>query len=152
MEAEEESVIKNGYSSPEIANIIYTSGTTGKPIGGEVLSDTHVSLFKKRNNNVKLINGYGPTENTTFTTTYEIPENFDSIPIGKPINNTQVFIVRDGKLCGIKVLGELWVAGSGVAKGYLNFPLLTKEKFLKNPFGDGIVYRTGDMGYWEKVE
>lgn len=118
-------------------------------IGGEALSETHVAMMKARHNGVRLINGYGPTENTTFTTTYLIPERFDSLPIGKPIGNTKVYVVRDGKLCGIHMPGELWVSGAGVSAGYLNLPELTAEKFAPNPFGAGMVYKTGDLARWQ---
>ncbi|MEE1281150.1 MAG: amino acid adenylation domain-containing protein, partial [Acutalibacteraceae bacterium] len=117
-------------------------------IGGEKLSDDHVRMLKNNNKNTILINGYGPTENTTFTTTYEIPEKFEVIPIGKPISNTKVYILNNMQLCGIGVPGELCIAGDGVARGYLNRPDLTAEKFIDNPFGDGKLYRSGDLARW----
>ena len=117
-------------------------------IGGEKLSDDHVRLMKSRKNGVKLTNGYGPTENTTFTTTYDIPEYFEMIPIGKPISNTKIYIMNDSNLCGIGVPGELCTTGDGVARGYLNRPELTAEKFVKNPFGEGRMYKTGDLVRW----
>ncbi|HEU4965344.1 MAG TPA: amino acid adenylation domain-containing protein, partial [Bacilli bacterium] len=117
-------------------------------IGGEKLSEEHVRLLKSRKKNVKLINGYGPTENTTFTATYEIPEQFDLIPIGNPIANTQVYILNGDKLCGIGIPGELCIAGDGLARGYLNRPDLTAEKFTANPFGEGKLYRSGDLARW----
>lgn len=117
-------------------------------IGGEKLSDDHVRMMKSRNNGVKLTNGYGPTENTTFTTTYEIPVGFENIPIGKPISNTQVYILNGMDLCGIGVPGELCITGDGVARGYLNRPELTSEKFVNNPFGEGKMYRSGDLARW----
>ena len=117
-------------------------------IGGEKLSDQHVRMFKDRKNGVKLTNGYGPTENTTFTTTYEIPDDFENIPIGKPIANTTVYIMQGDTLCGIGVPGELCTGGDGVGRGYLNRPELTSEKFVKNPFSEGRMYRTGDLVRW----
>lgn len=117
-------------------------------IGGEKLSETHVKNFKSINYYTTLINGYGPTENTTFTTTYTIPENIDTIPIGKPIHNTKLYVMSQNKLCGIDVPGELYIAGEGVARGYLNQPELTKEKFISNPFGTGLLYKSGDLVRW----
>lgn len=114
-------------------------------IGGEKLSDYHVRLFKQHNQFTKLINGYGPTENTTFTTTYLIPDEFEKIYIGKPVANTQVYIMQKNTLCGIGMFGELCAAGDGVAKGYLNNEELTREKFVPNPYGTGLLYRTGDL-------
>ncbi|MBG9456842.1 hypothetical protein ABE61_23375 [Lysinibacillus sphaericus] len=117
-------------------------------IGGEKLSDAHVRMMKEHNKETILTNGYGPTENTTFTTTYEIPENFENIPIGKPVSNTQVYILNGDNLCGIGVPGELCIVGDGLARGYLNRPELTEEKFVKNPFGEGRMYRSGDLARW----
>ncbi len=118
-------------------------------IGGEKLSDKHVRMFKKENVKTKLINGYGPTENTTFTTTFCIPDDFERIPIGTPIANTRVYIVDEGKkLCGIGIPGEICAAGAGVSRGYLNRPELTKEKFIPGILGEDVLYCTGDLGRW----
>ena len=117
-------------------------------IGGEKLSDRHVRMLKERPGRMRLTNGYGPTENTTFTTTYEIPDGFGRIPIGRPVPNTQVYIVDGENLCGIGVPGELCTSGDGLARGYLNRPELTAEKFVDNPFGEGRMYRTGDLARW----
>ena len=117
-------------------------------IGGEKLSEQHVRMFKDRKNGVKLTNGYGPTENTTFTTTYEIPDEFENIPIGKPISNTTVYVMQGDILCGIGIPGELCAGGDGVGRGYLNRPELTAEKFVKDPFSEGKMYRTGDLVRW----
>ncbi|MBG9594565.1 thioester reductase, partial [Lysinibacillus sphaericus] len=117
-------------------------------IGGEKLSDAHVRMMKEHNKETILTNVYGPTENTTFTTEYVIPENFENIPIGKPISNTQVYILNGDNLCGIGVPGELCIAGDGLARGYLNRPELTAKKFVKNPFGEGRLYRSGDLARW----
>ena len=123
-------------------------GLTNLLIGGEKLSEEHVRMFKNRKNGVRLINGYGPTEGTTFTTTYQIPENFSMIPIGKAISNTKIYILEDMSLCGIGVPGELCIAGDGVSRGYLNQPELNQEKFVKNPYGEGMLYRSGDLARW----
>lgn len=117
-------------------------------IGGEKLSDSHVRILKNRDNKVVLINGYGPTENTTFATTYEIPANFETIPIGRPISNTKVFIMRGDALCGVGMPGELCITGDGLSRGYLNLPEQTVEKFVDNPYGAGKLYRTGDLARW----
>ena len=117
-------------------------------IGGEKLSDKHVKILKDHNKQIKLINGYGPTENTTFTTTYEIPDDFQKIYIGQPIVNTQVYVMNEKRLCGIGMPGQLCIAGDGVARGYLNQPDLTKQKFIKNPFGEGKLYLSGDLVRW----
>jgi amino acid adenylation domain-containing protein len=123
--------------------------------GGDVLSPRHVRRALENLPNCRLINGYGPTENTTFTCCHSmrpgepVPE---SIPIGRPISNTQVFILDE--LCKpvpLGAVGELYAAGDGVARGYLNNPETTNEKFLRNPFaadGEARMYRTGDLARW----
>ena len=75
----------------------------------------------------------------------EIPRN---IPIGRPISNSQIYILNGMNLCGIGIPGELCIAGDGVARGYLNRPELTVEKFIVNPFGEGRLYRSGDLARW----
>ena len=117
--------------------------------GGDVLSATHCQKILQELPNCKLINGYGPTENTTFTCCYAInnPEQItNTIPIGKPIANTQVYIL-DSCLqpTPVGVPGELYLGGDGLARGYLNRPDLTAEKFIANPFGEGRLYKTGDL-------
>ena len=116
--------------------------------GGEQHSLKHIQLFKEHEKKAKLLHVYGPTETTTFATFYEVPNDFDAVPIGRPISNTQVYIMNDHRLCGIGVPGEIWIAGSGLARGYLNQPKLTAAKFVPNPFGEGKIYRTGDLARW----
>ena len=76
-------------------------------IGGEVLNAKWVNLLNSRHH-PEIINGYGPTENTTFTTTYAIPEEMPvRIPIGQPINGTTVYVMQGDRLCGVGIPGEL---------------------------------------------
>ncbi len=120
--------------------------------GGDVLSVPHVQKFIQKIGDCKLINGYGPTENTTFTCCYPITEPDqlgNSVPIGRPITNTQVYLL-DSHLqpVPIGVPGELYIGGDGLARGYLNRPDLTEEKFLQNPFSDEPgtrLYKTNDL-------
>ena len=118
--------------------------------GGDVLSISHVRKALERLGEGRLINGYGPTENTTFTCCYPITHlsaEEHSVPIGRPISNTQCFILdRDLQPVPIGVRGELFAGGDGLARGYLNDPKLTAEKFIPNPFRPGsLLYRTGDF-------
>ncbi|MBE9186427.1 amino acid adenylation domain-containing protein [Microcoleus sp. LEGE 07076] len=106
--------------------------------GGDVLSVPHVQKLLREAPNCKLINGYGPTENTTFTCCFTIAPDSqisNSVPIGRPIANTQVYIL-DPHLqpVPIGVPGELYAGGAGLARGYLNRPDLTAERFIPNPF------------------
>ncbi|HYK42873.1 MAG TPA: alpha/beta fold hydrolase, partial [Thermoanaerobaculia bacterium] len=128
------------------------SGVGQLLIGGEALSVPHVRRLLDALPATRLINGYGPTESTTFACTYAIPrplpESIASIPIGRPIANTRVYIL-DGRRnpVPVGVAGELYIGGDGLAAGYLNNPELTAEKFVPDPFserGEGRLYRTGD--------
>ncbi|SHJ91509.1 amino acid adenylation domain-containing protein, partial [Clostridium cavendishii DSM 21758] len=97
------------------------------------------------------INAYGPTEATVCATQWFCNKNDiipERIPIGKPITNKQIYICNKTNLCGIGIPGELCIAGEGIARGYLNKPKLTAEKFIDNPYGEGKIYRTGDLAKW----
>jgi aspartate racemase len=119
--------------------------------GGDVLSVPHVRRFLACATGSTLINGYGPTENTTFTCCHRLASDErieSSVPIGRPISNTEVFVL-DPHLNPqpVGVPGELYAAGDGIAVGYWNRPELTAEQFVSNPFTNdpaGRMYRTGD--------
>lgn len=115
--------------------------------GGDVLSLPHVRRAMDALPGTRLINGYGPTENTTFTTCHEITAADllkPSIPIGKPIANTTVFLLDELlRPVPVGIPGELFTGGDGLAIGYLNAPDLTAEKFIGLP-EFGRLYRTGD--------
>jgi amino acid adenylation domain-containing protein/non-ribosomal peptide synthase protein (TIGR01720 family) len=118
--------------------------------GGDVLSPVHVRRHLDRFPHCTLINGYGPTENTTFTCCHAMAPTAsvaDTVPIGRPITRTQIHVVdRYGHLAPIGVPGELCVAGDGLARGYLKDPKLTAERFVPNPFSlSSRLYRTGDL-------
>jgi amino acid adenylation domain-containing protein len=94
-------------------------------------------------------NMYGPTETTVWSTCWRVADPTRGIRIGRPIANTEVWVLDEARRpCAIGVCGELWIAGEGVANGYLGRPDLTAERFLDNPFGPGKMYRTGDRGRW----
>ncbi|MBW4560439.1 MAG: amino acid adenylation domain-containing protein [Mojavia pulchra JT2-VF2] len=120
--------------------------------GGDVLSVPHVQKLLQAGGECRLINGYGPTENTTFTCCYSLDKNTKirgSIPIGHPISNTQVYILdRNLQPLPIGIPGELYIGGDGLARDYLNRPELTAEKFIANPFSNqpsDKLYKTGDL-------
>ncbi|WP_321934194.1 non-ribosomal peptide synthetase/type I polyketide synthase [Paraburkholderia sp. J8-2] len=121
--------------------------------GGDVLSPVHVRKVMEAHPGLQIINGYGPTENTTFTCCYRIARDGESlahgeaIPIGYAIAGTSAYIVDD-KLAPVAdgEVGELVAGGDGVALGYLNRPELTAEKFVDDVFAPGArLYRTGDL-------
>ncbi|TAE74611.1 MAG: non-ribosomal peptide synthetase [Verrucomicrobia bacterium] len=116
--------------------------------GGDVLSVPHVRRALELLPTTRLINGYGPTENTTFTTCHSIVASDaegTSIPIGRPIANTTVVILDDsGRLLPVGIPGELHTGGDGLALGYHGDAALTAEKFIQHP-NFGRLYKTGDL-------
>ncbi|WP_068774945.1 non-ribosomal peptide synthetase [Paenibacillus sp. FJAT-26967] len=127
---------------------------------GEALPPQHVARFQRLLSAIggtKLINLYGPTEATVDVSYFdcEPTEEYPVIPIGKPIQNIRLYILKEGteQLQPLGVAGELCISGVGVARGYLNRPELTAEKFTANPFTGGEegferMYRTGDLARW----
>lgn len=93
-------------------------------------------------------NLYGPTETTIWSACARLT-NGARITIGRPIANTQIYILNNYfEPVPVGVAGELYIGGDGVARGYLNRPELTTERFVRNPFGEGQIYRTGDLARW----
>lgn len=119
-------------------------------LGGEKLSPKHIQKLRAKYPALQIINGYGPTENTTFSLTYDISEVTDIIPIGTPISNSTAYILDDyQQLQPVGVVGEIYLGGDGLAKGYLNDPEKTAEKFIENPYKKGErIYKSGDLGMW----
>jgi amino acid adenylation domain-containing protein len=125
--------------------------------GGDVLSPEHVRLLLEAfPPGHELINGYGPTENTTFTCCQRMkagaPVDPAGVPIGRPIASTEVRVLDDhGKPCPIGVPGELHIGGAGLARGYLHDPELTAEKFIPDPRSAdpaARLYKSGDLASW----
>ncbi len=121
--------------------------------GGDVLSVPHVKKALKVLGPNVLINGYGPTENTTFTCCHVIQEERSikgSVPIGKPINHTTVHVLDEHmKPVAIGQKGELYTGGDGLGLGYWKRPDLTAERFVDDPFNRGKkLYKTGDVVRW----
>ncbi|MCF9000833.1 syringopeptin non-ribosomal peptide synthetase SypA [Pseudomonas syringae] len=122
-------------------------------VGGDVLDPAVIARVLARGAPQHLLNGYGPTEATTFSTTYEITAaDHGGIPIGRPIANSQVYVLDALRQpVAVGVPGELYIGGQGVAKGYLNRDELSATQFVANPFSehdDALMYRTGDLGRW----
>ena len=120
--------------------------------GGDVLPPHHVGKAARELAGCRVTNGYGPTEGTTFTCCYDVPADgaiLNTVPIGRPIANTQVYVL-DAHLrpAPVGVAGELYIGGDGLARGYVNRPGLTAEKFIPNPFAPqpgARMYRAGDL-------
>ena len=128
-------------------------------VGGDVLSPPHIRQIKEKYPQLNVIDGYGPTENTTFSTTHPVHLPIaGTIPIGKPIANSTAYILDNyGHLAPPGLTGELVVGGDGVARGYLNNPELTRERFFSffnrsyksyRTYISSRVYRTGDLARW----
>jgi len=121
---------------------------------GEALSPEHVRRFNDcwgARTGARLTNLYGPTEATVDVTYFDCPTNrdFTVIPIGRPIDNTRLYIIKEGRQAALGESGELCIAGVGLARGYLNNPALTQQKFTDNPLHPGErIYRTGDIARW----
>lgn len=120
---------------------------------GDVLSVSHVRKAAQALDGCRLINGYGPTEGTTFSVCHTVSNaaELDSVPIGRPISNAQAYVLDDGlQPLPTGSVGELYIAGDGLARGYLHRPRLTAERFGPNPFGaaGSRMYRTGDLVRW----
>ena len=120
--------------------------------GGEAVDPKSVREVLANGPPERLLHVYGPTENTTFSTWYlvnDVPEGATTVPIGRAISNTQMYVLDSHlQLVPIGVPGELYVGGDGLARGYLNHPQLTTERFIPNPFSNkpgASLYKTGDL-------
>ncbi len=159
-------------STPSLFNVIVNSGAFVMPevcrnlrlvvLGGEKINLNDVEMFNKLYPGAVIVNHYGPTETTIGAIAQVIDfEQFDLYKqltvIGKPIDNVRVYILdRNLRPLPVGVRGEIYIAGEGVSRGYLNRPDLNKERFIQNPFADeGVdstnhkfdtMYKTGDMG------
>ena len=123
-------------------------------VSGEALAPSHVRQFNNilgKRIGARLTNLYGPTEATVDVSYYDCPphNDFETVPIGRPIHNTRLYVIRDGRQVAVGEAGELCIAGVGLARGYLNNQALTDEKFVDNPGNPGErIYRTGDVARW----
>lgn len=154
-------IARNGINMMWLTSSLFNQLVQAKPstftgisyliVGGEALSPKHIQSAREACPELLIVNGYGPTENTTFSTSFPVMHNYDSnIPIGRPIANSTAYIVsKSGMLQPIGVHGELCVGGDGVGRGYVNKEDETALKFVENPFAPGMkMYRTGDLARW----
>ncbi|UAA39460.1 amino acid adenylation domain-containing protein [Paraneptunicella aestuarii] len=146
-----ENKISHCFLATPVAQLLMQSNEVINPhleylfIGGDKLSH-----YQERDYSFALVNNYGPTETTIVATFHRIEGEFPSQIIGRPISNTQVYILdQHNNPVPVGVPGELHIAGDGVARGYFNRPELTKEKFIPNPFVSGSrMYKSGDLARW----
>jgi surfactin family lipopeptide synthetase A len=123
--------------------------------GGEPADARRVAAVRAVAPGLRLVNGYGPTECTTFASTFSVGDvgpDVSTLPIGHPIPETSLHVLDGmGRETGIGIPGELYIGGSGLARGYLGRPDLTAERFVPSPFRGGErLYRTGDIARWRE--
>jgi len=121
--------------------------------GGEAADARRVAAVRRAAPGVRLVNGYGPTECTTFASAFtaeKIDEDGGGLPIGQPLPDTSLHVLDDrGRRTGIGVPGELYIGGAGLGRGYVGRPAQTAERFVASPLGGGArLYRTGDLARW----
>ncbi len=122
-------------------------------VGGDRVSVAHVRRLRARWPQLRLVNGYGPVECTVFSACYVVPEEVDGeLSIGRPIGDRRIYLLDEvGHLVPAGAVGELVVAGGGVAREYLNLPALSEERFQADPWVAGErMYRTGDLARWRE--
>lgn len=123
--------------------------------GGEVLKRSLVDQLRALAPGVRVINVYGPTEDTVYSTAAEVPVGAETITIGKPVPNSRVYILNDFmQPVPVGIVGELYLAGDQLARGYLNDEELTRERFIEadptGPIAEERLYKTGDLCRWRE--
>ncbi|WP_068618095.1 non-ribosomal peptide synthetase [Paenibacillus tuaregi] len=143
--------IETDFDLKRISSLRYVF-CSGEALAADLVDRFH-SVFPYEQP-IRLINLYGPTEATIDVTHYpcERDHGMNPVPIGRPIDNIRLFILReDLTLAQIGEVGQLYLSGIGLARGYLNSPALTHDRFISNPYEpDGRMYRTGDLAYWNE--
>jgi amino acid adenylation domain-containing protein len=121
-------------------------------LSGDWIPVTMPDILKETFGEITIVSLGGATEATVWSNYYVIDKvepGWTSIPYGKPIQNSQYFILNPSlEVCPIGVPGDLYIGGDCLSSGYINDPILTREKFIKTPFGDGTIYKTGDIARW----
>ena len=142
--------------TPSLMKIIYDNRSENSPLklvknmvfGGEPLPEKFVKDLKALSDDITVFNIYGPSEITVLSNVQNLNGETE-ITTGPPIMNTQIHILdKNMKRVPIGVVGEIYISGIQVGEGYLGKPELTREKFLQNKFGEGKMYRSGDIGRW----
>lgn len=136
-------LLLNDYKHiPNIDRIKYLT------LAGEQLPISLLHKLQKVEDRI-IYNGYGPSETTVFSTLTNVTNN-SKVTIGKPLDNTYIYILNNSKnICPIGCIGELYISGDGVGKGYINKDELTQKSFIPDPFRENYtMYKTGDIGYF----
>jgi len=121
-------------------------------LGGEALTTSDsMTCLEKFGAHIKIHNEYGPTEATVGCCDHIFDPDYDigsTVSIGRSIDNTKIYVLNKNEVCAVGMIGELCIGGIGVAKGYKGDRALNDEKFVTNPFGEGLIYRSGDLARW----
>ena len=146
------------FNSIVESNVECLQGVKYLMTGGEAASAMHIRRLMEQLPGVRVVNGYGPSECTVFSSCYVVPEDLPesviSLPIGKPIGDRRMYVL-DGAMnvAPVGVVGEAYIAGASVARGYLQRPDLTAERFVPDPYSaksGSRLYRTGDLVRWRR--
>ena len=148
----ERSAVTIAFLPTQMCELFLETGYSPSSLRMMLTGGDRLNRYARRN--YRLINNYGPTENTVVATCFPVGDNGGTIPVGSPIYNVRIYIL-DGnhRIQPVGVPGELHIAGAGVARGYLNLPEVTSERFIRiDSQGEGKktdrVYKTGDLGRW----
>src|SRR4029077_3488542 len=129
----------------------FSRSILSRSLGTLLVGGDHLRQFPPAGGSFSVVSVYGPTETTVAATTARLKEGESIVHIGRPISNTQIYILDDyGQPVPVGVTGEIYIGGAGVGRGYLKRPELTAERYVGDPFsGDGSrMYKTGDLGRW----
>jgi amino acid adenylation domain-containing protein len=129
----------NRHAVPDSVDVV---NVAGEPLSHRLVADIYANTRAKR-----VYNLYGPSEDTTYSTFARVAPHTDPVPVGRPLPNTQLYVLdRHRQLLPSGVVGELYIGGSGLARGYFDRAALTDERFISHPLaGTGRLYRTGDL-------
>ncbi|NPE50869.1 amino acid adenylation domain-containing protein, partial [Dickeya dadantii] len=142
-------------SDPNGVDIASLPGLQQFILGGEAVLERHLSFWRQHRPDVRIVNEYGPTETVVGCCIHTLTDlrSTGAVPIGRPIANTRMYILDEHRQpVPVGVVGEIYIGGVGVARGYLNRADLTAERFLADPFvneSGARLYRTGDLGCWQ---
>ena len=150
------------HATPTTWSLLLDAGFTGagltRCIGAEPLPQGLFERLMRSAPGTALVNLYGPTETTVWSTLHRFETAEEAVVVGRPLANTQVYVLdAQGQVCPVGVTGEIYIAGDGVARGYLGRADLTAAQFLPNPFDESSassasrMYRTADLGRWTSL-
>lgn len=133
----------------ELNRYLSDSSVTCVISGGDVLKPQYYDRLRET---MRIYNTYGPTETTVCATYHDtariVPVSGQGSCIGRPVSDAGIYIMRGGHLCGTYIAGEILIGGDGVTAGYDRAEEITNSRFTKNPFAEGMLYHTGDIGMW----